>query len=183
MANKEALRAFQNRLSQRFLSARTTGVTASWLAVQAGGRALLFPLNHAGEIFPWTPVRRVPHVKPWFLGVANLRGNVFGVTDLAQFLRGASAPGADNSNAMRADNDWAQCRLVALNPLLEAGCALLIDRLMGMRTTESFTRSDAPPAGSPEYYGHVYTNAQGQRWQEVNLQRLSLDPAFWDINF
>jgi len=183
MAKREALREFQNRLAQRFLSAQTTGVAASWLAVESGQQALLFPLSHAGEIFPWTSVRHVPHVKPWFLGVASLRGSLLGVIDLTQFLHIDAAPGVNGSQpcGSRTDGDLAQCRLVALNPLLEAGCALLIDRLMGLRTSESFTRSDAPLAGSPDYYGHVYTDAQGRQWQELNLQRLSLNPGFMSI--
>jgi twitching motility protein PilI len=179
----EALREFQNRLNQRFLSVQATGVAASWLAVESGQDGVLFPLNHAGEIFPWTHVQRVPHAKPWFLGVSNLRGNLFGVIDLAQFLHIDSAPGADGAKPRdaRTDSDLAQCRLVALNPLLEAGCALLVDRLLGLRTLESFTHSEAPPAGSPDYCGHVYIDAQGRRWREINLQHLALDPEFLGI--
>ena len=183
MANRESLREFQNRLAQRFLSVQTTGVVASWLAVESGRRALLFPLSHAGEIFPWTPARHVPHVKPWFLGVANLRGSLSGVVDLAQFLDSDSTLGTDDPGTpgLRTDSDLAQRRLVAFNPLLETGCALLVDKLIGLRTPESFTRSDAPRAGSPDYYGHVYTDDQGRCWQEINLQRLSLTPAFLGI--
>jgi twitching motility protein PilI len=181
MANREALREFQNRLAQRFLAVQATGVAASWLAVECGGQGLLFPLSHAGEIFSWTKVRPVPYVKPWFLGVANLRGGLFAVIDLARFLRAGAAPDANSAKPPRTEGDLAQCHLVAFNPALEAGCALLIDQLTGLRAPESFARSEAPPAGLPGYYGHVYTDAQGRRWQEINLQRLSLDPAFLGI--
>ncbi|MDR2991131.1 MAG: chemotaxis protein CheW [Burkholderiaceae bacterium] len=183
MAKREALREFQSRLAQRFLSAQTAGVAAAWLAVESGRQALLFPLSHAGEIFSWAGVRRVPYVKPWFLGAANLRGDLFGVIDLAHFLHVDRASGASaKPPGPRTDSDLAQCRLVILNPVLEAGCALLIDRLLGLRMSESFTRSDAPLTGSPGYYGHVYTDTQGRRWQEINLQRLAQTPAFLDIS-
>ena len=76
MSNKQALREFQSRLAERLQSARTTGVAASWLAVETGDLRLLFPLSHAGEIFSWTDVQRVPYVQPWFMGVANLRGGL-----------------------------------------------------------------------------------------------------------
>jgi twitching motility protein PilI len=182
MVKREALREFQNRLAQRFLSARAADVAAAWLAVKSGQQTLLFPLGHAGEIFRWTVVRHIPYVKPWFLGAANLRGDLFGVIDLAQFLYADRACGADTKPpAARVANDLAQCRLVVLNPALQAGCALMIDWLMGLRTPESFTRSDDPLAGSPGYYGHLYTDIQGRRWQEINLQRLSQSPAFLDI--
>jgi twitching motility protein PilI len=53
MANREALRDLQSRLAGRLQAARSEGVSvAAWLAVQAGGRDYLLPLNQAGEIFP-----------------------------------------------------------------------------------------------------------------------------------
>ena len=91
MAKREALRELQSRLAQRLQQARTEVRTASWLAVECAGVGLLMPLPGAGEIFsvgPWLPV---PHTQPWFMGVANLRGGLHGVVDLAAFL-GLRAP-------------------------------------------------------------------------------------------
>jgi twitching motility protein PilI len=183
MATKEALREFQNRLNQRFQAVQATGVTAAWLAVEAKDWALLFPLSHAGEILPWNALCSVPHVKPWFLGVANLRGNLLGIIDLVEFLpvQSTSGEGRLKVHKARTENELAQCRLVAFNPILESGCALVIDNLIGLRTPSSFTRSESPAAGMPDYFGHVYIDAQGKHWQELNLQRLSLNPEFLGI--
>ena len=145
MASRDALRAFQSRLASRLQEARTSGAGAAWLAVDVSGSNYLFPLNHAGEIFPWTPVQSVPHARDWFLGVANLRGGLFGVVDLASFVAGR-AP------AMRSDATRAESRLVALNAVLEVNCALLIDRLSGLRSMEAFTTSSQAPEGSPPYF-------------------------------
>ena len=112
MSNKQALREFQSRLAMRLQAAQAAGVAASWLAVEAGAQRLLFPLSHAGEIFSWTDVQRVPYVQPWFMGVANLRGGLSGVIDLAHFVSGSE------SGPARSEGDLAQCRLVALNPVL-----------------------------------------------------------------
>jgi len=174
MSNKQALREFQNRLAQRMQSARSTGVSASWLAVEASASRLLFPLSHAGEIFPWTDVQKVPYVQAWFMGVANLRGGLYGVVDLAAFLQGGES-------RQRSENELAQCRLVALNPLLETNCALLIDQLLGLRTTEDFASSAAAGGDAPAYFGHTYTDLEGRQWQELNLQLLSQHQAFLGI--
>jgi twitching motility protein PilI len=174
MSNKQALREFQSRLAQRLQSARASGVAASWLAVEAGATRLLLPLNHAGEIFAWTDVQKVPYTQPWFMGVANLRGGLHGVADLSAFLGAGDAP-------RRSEGDLAQCRLVALNPLLEVNCALLVDRLLGLRTTEAFAASAAAADGAPGYFGHVYTDLEGRQWQELNLQSLSQHQAFLGI--
>ena len=175
MANREALRELQARLASRLQAARTEGVQAGWLAVEAAGRKYLFPLSQAGEIFPYTPTQVVPYTHEWFLGVANLRGGLFGVVDLASYVSGQ--PPAQRSDAGRAES-----RLVALNSLLEVNCALLIDRLAGLRNTEAFVASGAAPDGSPDYFGSGYTDASGAYWQEINLQTLSQQPQFLSIS-
>lgn len=170
----EALRDFQARLAERLQSARSGGAAPSWLAVRAGAARLLLPLSHAAEIFPWTGVQPVPYVQPWFLGVANLRGNLSGVVDLAAFME-RKAPAARSAVALRA------CWLVGLNPLLELNCALLADELLGIRTTEAFARSIPKAAGDPSWLGHAYTDLQGGQWRELNVQTLSQQAAFLDI--
>ena len=70
---------------------------------------------------------------------------------------------------------------MAFNPVLETNCALLVDRLQGLRTTDAFTASGDAPKDSPPFYGHVYTDTQGVTWQEINLQLLTQDPSFINI--
>lgn len=175
MANREALRELQSRLASRLQAARTEGVAASWLAVEAAGRKYLFPLSQSGEIFPWSVPQAVPYTQAWFMGVANLRGGLYGVVDLASFVSGG-AP-APRSDAARNES-----RLIALNALLDINCALLIDRLAGLRSPDAFTASDAPPQGSPDYFGSGFTDASGAYWQEINLQALSQQPQFLSIS-
>jgi twitching motility protein PilI len=87
MANREALRELQTRLASRLQAARSEGTSvSSWLAVESGGSFYLLPLAQSGEIFPWVTVQPVPYTQGWFLGVANLRGGLHGVIDLAVFL-------------------------------------------------------------------------------------------------
>jgi twitching motility protein PilI len=175
MANRDALRVFQSRLAGRLQAARSTGVSASWLAIEAGDAKYLFPLGHAGEIFPWTPPQPVPYTEPWFLGVANLRGGLYGVVQLSTFATG------QRSNAPVTETARAQSRLVALNELLEVNCALLIDRLIGLRGVEAFIEAAAPGDDAPAWLGYSYTDAEGGKWQEVNLQALSQQPQFLSI--
>jgi len=175
MANREALRELQSRLATRLQAARSEGVQASWLAVEAAGGKYLFPLAQSGEIFPFASTHAVPYTQSWFLGVANLRGGVYGVVDMGGFVAG-KAP------QQRSDAARAESRLVALNAALEVNCALLIDRLAGLRNRDAFTASSEPPAGAPSYFGNAYTDAHGGRWQEINLQALSQQPNFLSIS-
>lgn len=175
MASREALRAFQSRLANRLQEARTTGAAAAWLAVEAAGANYLFPLNHAGEIFPWVPVYTVPHAKSWFVGVSNLRGGVSGVVDLGAFV-------TQSAVTLRSELAQSHCRMVAFSEMLNINCVLLIDKLLGLKSLESFSASSPSPADSPVYFGHTYTDPQGVSWQEINLQALSLNPQFLSIS-
>lgn len=175
MANREALRELQSRLASRLQAARTEGVQASWLAVESAGKKYLFPLTQSGEIFPYAATQPVPYTQQWFLGVANLRGGLYGVVDLASFVAGRAPQ-------QRSDAGRAESRLVALNSQLEVNCALLIDRLAGLRNLDAFSSSSDAPEGSPGYFGSGYTDASGAYWQEINLQALAQQPQFLSIS-
>lgn len=174
MAHREALREFQSRLAERLSTARSTGLAASWLAIEAAQRNFLFPLGQSGEIFPWTGSQPVPYTRRWFLGVANLRGGLYGIVDLGDYMEvEGAAPAAEPARD--------QARLVALNPALDVNCALRIDRLIGLRGVDAFVESAPAASDAPAYFGSRYTDAQGLRWQEINLQLLSQQPQFLSI--
>lgn len=177
MANREALRELQSRLASRLQAARAEGVRLSWLGVEAGGRKYLLPLHQSGEIFPWENAHPVPYTQPWFLGVANLRGGLFGIVDLAGFMAASGGPGVPQVEAQRTD-----CYLVGMNAALEVNSALLVDRLVGLRSVDSFATSSPAAEGGPAYFGNVYTDPSGAQWQEINLQVLSQLSQFLSIS-
>lgn len=170
MANKEALRELQSRLAERLQAARTQDRGKSWLAVEAGGRGFLFPLKEAGEIFALSPIVAVPHAHAWFLGVANLRGHLHGIVDLAGFL------GVKSSEPLRE-----QSRLVAFNASLDINCALLVDRLSGLRSEQQLKAHADANGPRPFFVGARYTDDTGRAWQELNLAALAADEAFLRI--
>ena len=170
MANKEALRELQSRLAQRLQEARTQDRGRSWLAVECSSRGFLFPLKEAGEIFPMAPVLPVPHTHPWFLGVSNLRGHLHGVVDLARFL------GVKTHEVLRE-----QARLVAFNSVLDINCALLVDRLAGLRSETQLAVQGEDGAARPPFVGARYKDESGRVWQELNLAALAANDAFLRI--
>ncbi len=176
MANKEALRELQTRLAERMQQARSsTDTVQSWLAVESRGLGLLLPLEQAGEIHAYVPPTSVPHTRDWFRGVVNLRGGLFGAIDLGAYLGIAVTSDA----AMSRD----QARLVAVNPLFGVNCALIIDRLAGLKRADQM-QVDAQPAddGRPEFAGAVWVDADGRRWQEIRLSALVTDDQFLGVS-
>ncbi|MEO6032821.1 MAG: chemotaxis protein CheW, partial [Burkholderiaceae bacterium] len=161
MANKQALRDLQSRLAERLQAARTQDRGRSWLAVECSARGFLLPLDEAGEIFALTPIAAVPHSHRWFLGVANLRGHLNGVVDLAAFL-GVKTVGAGRE----------QSRLVGFNQALEINCTLLVDHLSGLRSDEDLVPEPDDASARPAFVGGRYRDRGGRVWQELNLAEL-----------
>ena len=176
MANKQALRELQTRLAERMQAARTQKRGQSWLAVECRGQGLLLPLEQAGEIFSLVPLLPVPHTRPWFVGVANLRGGLHGVVDLAAFL---GLPGDAPGEGARE-----QQRLVAFGAALGLNCALLVDRLAGLRSEEQLraVADDGDAAASrPAFATARWIDANARVWQTLALAALAQDEQFLAI--
>lgn len=176
MANKQALRELQTRLAERMQAARTQPRGQSWLAVECRGHGLLLPLEQAGEIFALVPLMPVPHTQPWFAGVANLRGGLHGVVDLARFLK---------LPEVAADAGREQARLIALGTSLGLNAALLIDRLAGLRGADQLQPqadpADEAAAGRPSFAPTRWRDADGRSWQSLDLAALAHDVRFLSI--
>jgi twitching motility protein PilI len=176
MANKEALRELQTRLASRLQAAKTRPRARGWLAVECAGVGLLLPLAQAGEIFPLRVLLKLPHAKPWMTGVAQLRGDLYTVIDLAAFL-GLRAPQAVDPSAPEG-------QLVMMAPSLQVNAALRVDRLAGLRGEEQLTRETEPADGDapkPAFAAGRWKDAQGVSWQEIDLGALAVDGAFLDV--
>lgn len=174
MAKRQSLKELQERLAERLTVARTEAVSATWLAIEAGGRRFLLPLVQSGEIFPLAPVQRVPYTKRWFVGVANLRGGLNGVVDLAR-LMGLGGPDDTTERA------GSESRLVSLHAALGLNAVLWIDRLLGLRSPGQFSAIEDRNADDPPFITRTLVDSQGQRWQEIDLQRLVAEPEFISI--
>jgi twitching motility protein PilI len=177
MANREALRDLQSRLAARLQQARTETRSESWLAVECAGLGVLVPLHTAGELFPLSVLLPVPHTQAWFIGVANLRGGLHGVVDLAAFL-GLRPP-------LPADAPRDQAQLLAFNPKHGAHCAVLVDRLAGLRSAEQMkavAAVDLPPGVMrPTFAGGCWADPEGRVWQELDLADLAHQEQFLAI--
>jgi len=174
MANRQALKELQTRLAERLQLAKLQGIAPSWLAVEAGGKKYLFPLAQSGEIFPWIGIQPVSYTQFWFLGVASLRGGLYGVVDLAGFVSG-------QASVLRNELARTESRLVSFNGALEVNCVLLIDKLAGLRKQDAFIDFSARAPDAPAFFGNQYVDINGASWQEINLQLLAQQVHFLTI--
>jgi twitching motility protein PilI len=171
-AAKLDLRAFQQELATRLAAKTAAQVEQSRLGLACAGEQWLIRLADAGEVIAVPQTATVPHTKPWYLGIANIRGNLYGVIDFAGFLGHPLEPIGIGS---------AQTRLVLFGPRVgELRAGLLVHRVLGLRNLAELSQGD-PPAGSADWYGARWREPNGSTWQEIDLARLARDPAFLQV--
>jgi twitching motility protein PilI len=165
-AGKLDLRSFQQELAARLSSKTAAQVESSRLGLASGGEQWLIRLSDAGEVIAVPPVATVPMTQPWFLGVANIRGNLYTVIDFAGFLgRGVSTFGGAG-------------RLVLFGPRSgELRAGIVVARVLGLRNLAELAPA-APPADAPAWYGQRWMDADGGAWQEIDLAKLAQDSGF-----
>jgi twitching motility protein PilI len=166
MAAKLSLRDYQRELAERLRSAGV-GRTASKLGLQVGGEAWLVDLVDAGEVLPVPAITPVPLTRPWFRGVANIRGNLYSVVDFPAFLGGNPVAPGDQS------------RLLLLGERFRLGAALLVDRSLGLRNPAQLRAAE----GEPEPWARArYADAEGRQWKELDVPQLAQHADFLTVS-
>lgn len=140
----------------------------SKLGVQIGSQYWLVNLSDISEALPIPKLTSVPLAQPWFCGVANFRGNLYGIVDFSHFLGGAPTQFGVESRLLLAHQKFA------------VNCGLVVSRMLGLRNPEKMQRveigGEAPPWVAAEYHDET-----GQRWLELNMQVLTGHPQFLNV--
>ena len=165
------LRKFQQQLTARLATKTAAQVESSRLGLAAGGENWLVRLADAGEVLAMPTVAPVPLTRPWFLGITNIRGNLYTVIDFAAFL----------GRPALAVRPGMQARLLLLGPRtgdLRAG--MLVTRVIGLRNIAELEPAPAI-AVAPPWYGQRWIDREGVGWQEIDLARLVREDAFLQV--
>ena len=165
---KTHLREFQERLSERLRNASGTS-RAARLGLAIGDQRWLVDLAEAGEIVPIpTQMTPVPLTPDWFKGLVNLRGTLFGVSDLMRFSGDVFTPVSKES------------RLLALAGNLNLNAALVVTRMLGLHDSTAW-RPDPSRAHWAPWAGRCLVDGDGRDWFELSLSRLAGDEQFLSV--
>ncbi len=167
MAKKGSLRDFQAHLARR-LAGVSEQSAAGLLGIQSGADFWLLNLSDSGEIIPLTPLTTVPLTKNWFVGIANIRGNLYAVVDFSAFQGKEATPQNTSS------------RLLLIGTRHGNNAALLVTRMLGLRNVDDLTPISADP-DSPPWASDVYTDNEGRRWKKLDVRQLLVDEDFMEI--
>src|ERR1044071_8074829 len=80
------LRSFQQELASRLAAKTTAQVESASLGIECRGERWLVRLSDADEVIAVPAIVPVPPPQRWFLGLADIRRNLFSVIDFAAFL-------------------------------------------------------------------------------------------------
>ncbi len=175
MAKSSNLREFQESILLKLKQAVEQGsvVDTSRLGVIVGAKKLLINLNDVSEVLPMPAVQAVPLTQSWFLGVANIRGNLYNVSDLAYFLQ---LPPTHKS---------ANNRIVLLSSETTTQAALLIESLVGLRSVDAMKVKAlaSTDMSDLQFIKQVYEDVDGNDWFEVDIGALVQNKDFIQPTF
>jgi twitching motility protein PilI len=72
-------------------------------------------------------------------------------------------------------------QLVVFNPQLGINAGLMIDRLAGLRDSSQLERLPDDGLPRPPFARHAWRDAQGRRWDELDLALLVTDSMFLEV--
>lgn len=176
-ARQGRLRQYQLQLFERVQAARSGALAArKELGVLLGGRHCLLDLTQLGEIVipAGLPIQGVPLAQDWYLGLAAMRGRLTAIIDLARYM--GEAPCAAGGDS----------RIITFSPRLGMNCALLVERVLGLRQQRGML--SVPAQGStagtaPPWASQTLRDSEGQHWLRLDLAQLAQAERFLDAGF
>ncbi len=172
MAKTSNLREFQQSILTKLKDAASqVGVaSSSRLGVIAGSKRFLIHLNEVKEALPVPPFQGVPLTKAWFLGVANVRGNLYSITDLAHFI--GMPPTAKSM----------QNRILLLSTETTSQAALLVNSVVGLRSVQEMRIKQTDSDANQHFGKLVYIDEDENEWLELDIETLVQNKDFVQPN-
>lgn len=163
-ASFEKLQDYEQR-SQAFEPGQAEGEARSgeWAGIifRIGDARLACSIEQINEFLPIPAFTPVPGTKPWILGLANVRGDLLTIVDLAWFLTGQRS-----TVSMRT-------RLLAAS-LRGRPIGLLVDEVFGRRhfVSDEGKKPRLPKSSPLKNFVHKQYRSGKEVWQELDLETL-----------
>lgn len=144
----------------------------TWIGVafHIAGHSLVSPMNQVTELLTPPSYTRLPGVKSWVLGVANVRGRLVPLIDLCEFL-GLPHQG------------HRQSRRVLIVEQGDILVGLLVDHVVGMQhfnTDDQMDSADTLPTGLEDYIDGAYQK-NNAIWHLFSMTKLISQEKFMQV--
>lgn len=162
MSKRFNLRDYQLSLLQRLKLRAATGLRVATMGVVIGNDHYLVDMSEVGEVLKLPKLTEVPFTKSWYRGIANVRGNIYSITDLAAFM---------GKSETRQD---AQCRILLVGQKFAFNAGFLVSRVLGVRDPLNWKMTQQDGVAN-------YQDENGQQWTKLDIANLINNPDFLHI--
>lgn len=168
MAKGSQLREYQTSILARLEEAKNAGAgtQAGYLGVVIGSKNVLVNLQEISETLPVLGIHRVPVVKPWFLGVANVRGVLYAINDLAHMLEQIFTTISS------------EARLLLINEAITSNVAFVVEKMIGLRKLDDMKPFEDAGEESVCLKNQTYQDAENQVWYVLDCDKLVRSKEF-----
>ncbi len=162
MAKQSLLREYQTSILARLEDAKKAGAEppAGYLGVVIGSKNVLINLQEISETLPVMDIHRVPIVKPWFLGVANVRGVLYAINDLAQLLENTFTTISSNA------------RLLLMSDAVTSNVAFVVDKMIGLRKLDEMKLRKEVAEETACLKMQTYQDEENRVWHILDCDKL-----------
>jgi len=162
MSKRFNMREFQQGLLDRMQVQAESGNQVATLGIVIGRDSWLVDMADISEVLSLPNLTVVPLTKGWYCGVANVRGNIYSITDLGAYMNlGLTAHDA-------------QSRVLLVGQKFNSNTGLLVAKVLGLRNARDWLQS--------EHDGEVfYQDDNGQQWRKLDIRQLIQQPEFIQI--
>lgn len=139
------------------------------LGMMIGEVRYLVRMNEISEVIPVSDLVSVPLTLTWFLGIINVHGNLYGITDLGVYLGGESVPFGPRS------------RILLVSPTYRINSGFIVHNLLGIRSLSDFKPRQVSEDQLRSGVSHVYSDQEGRTWYELDLRTFVREKRFLQI--
>ena len=154
--------------SQRKVVERWSGV-----GFLLNGRRYVTPMGHVAEIMEVPESTKLPGVKPWVVGLSNVRGRLLPIFDLTHFFFGRET---ESSKRLQ------RVLVLEINGLYSG---LIVDQSLGMQHFQADRYNDRNDETLDERVGVFvsgeYMMEAGEQWPVFDMNKLTLNTAFTNV--
>jgi twitching motility protein PilI len=168
MSKQSQLREYQTNILARLENAKKAGAEspAGYLGVVIGSKNVLVNLQEISETLPVVDIHRVPIVKPWFLGVANVRGVLYAINDLAQLLENSFTSISSNT------------RLLLMSDAVTSNVAFVVEKMIGLRNLNDMKPYELLLDDSECLKAQTYQDDENRVWHMLDCDKLIRSKEF-----
>lgn len=150
-------------------TAEMSSMFATVLGLLIGDDRYLVHMKEINEVIQVPEIVPVPLTHPWFLGIINVHGNLYGITDLGIYLSGKPEPFGLKS------------RILLVSSSYKINSGFIVPNLLGIRNLSEFEREQTSDVELRNGVTHLYRDKEGRPWYELDLRTLIREKNFLQI--